>query len=183
MEARWKITAFKLAAPDDGSLPGAGARGDGTRYAVRMSFATDRPLFPFRTPADQHGRHGLLRVFFIGPEKVAGTLGTAPWDARVIYARRRDDAARLLAGLAPAVEAPASAWLTAFEDARWPRASEGDLFFNPTGDPAPVVPPPIVRTHEVVVPVEALLLAAGAGLVAWRLSRRARRAAPAAGNG
>jgi hypothetical protein len=46
VEKRWTVTAFKIAAGD-----GRGHR-VGT-HAVRMSFAAERPFFPYREPADQ----------------------------------------------------------------------------------------------------------------------------------
>lgn len=76
---RWKIAAFKIAF--DGGAPVV------TTAAVRMSFTTPRPFFPYREPADQRESpkanvpvaetERLLRVFFIGTARVEGTLGDA----------------------------------------------------------------------------------------------------------
>jgi hypothetical protein len=73
--AGWKITAFKIAksTPDT-----SGVRSK----AVRMSFQTDRPFFPYREPAgqaalDKNGKKTgrLLRVFFLSNERVMGKFG------------------------------------------------------------------------------------------------------------
>lgn len=154
--AKWKLTAFKLAAPQ-----AAGREGEGTRYAVRMSFPTDRPVFPFRTPKDQQGDDpaglgagALLRVFFVGANKAAGSFGATPWDAKVTYADKRDDFATLLAGALPDGAHSASAWLTAFEDHRWPRAAGDDLYFDAPSDSAVVLPAPIVYRRETMIPLD-----------------------------
>jgi len=87
IEQQWKITAFKLATADSSAVGGGE---DGTRYGVRMTFATDRPVFPFRTPVDQHGgQGGVLRVFFVGPERFEGKVAEEPWGAKVAYASSR----------------------------------------------------------------------------------------------
>ena len=169
--AHWKITAFKLALPADGKPA------EGARYAVRMSFPTERALFPFRTPVDQSrdgpGRN-LLRIFFIGPDRVQGRLGDAPWNPGVPYARRRDDLSALLADALPRGAAPAGGWLTAFEDHAWPRPVTGDLYFG--ADPGPeIVPPPVILHKSIPIPVE--LLVGGIGFGLW--FRRRRRPAGA----
>lgn len=171
--SKWKLTAFKLAAPT-----AAGREGEGTRYAVRMSFKTDRPLFPFRTPRDQQGDDpsgagggALLRVFFAGAQKAAGSFGATPWDARVAYADERDDFASLLAGALPDGASLAAGWLTVFEDHRWPRAAGDDLYFGAASDASVVLPPPIVHRREAMIPVEGIatvLLVAYLFLRWWR---------------
>ncbi len=177
---RWKLTAFKLAPADDGNL---GKATEAMKYAVRMSFATDLPLFPFRTPADQQGIDptrgggGLLRVFFAGPTKVAGALGATAWDARTTYARGRDDLGTIVGDGLPAGKAPATGWLTVFEDRRWPRASTEDLWFAPT-DAQEIVPAPILHRDLVVIPIDLVFLfLVLAGVLAVRFARAAQRAA------
>ncbi len=74
--AKWKLTAFKIAPDPD-------ARAVQTA-AVRLTFTTDRPFFPYREPSDQRenlpadmkASKRLLRVFFFGTERVDGTLGS-----------------------------------------------------------------------------------------------------------
>lgn len=178
--AKWKLTAFKLAAPQ-----AAGREGEGTRYAVRMSFRTDRPVFPFRTPTDQQGDNptgegagALLRVFFVGANKAAGSFGATPWDARVAYADRRDDLATLLEGALPEGAHAASAWLTAFEDRRWPRAAGDDLYFDASSDPAVVLPPPIVHRRETMIPLDGVAVVVLVALLFLRWWRDRGTGAP-----
>src|SRR5262249_17482830 len=79
----WIITAFQIAKKEKESdwLE--------TR-AVRMSFKTDRPYFPYREPADQReeGRYRLLRVFLVAPERRAGRLdqARAAWGGHAVWA-------------------------------------------------------------------------------------------------
>ena len=79
--AGWKITAFKVAksAPD--------AEGVRTQ-AVRMSFKTDRPFFPYREPApavmNNPQSRRLLRVFFL-----AGGACKVKWEAQSVHGRVR----------------------------------------------------------------------------------------------
>jgi hypothetical protein len=172
--ARWKLTAFKVAA-DAGSKSAATS-------AVRMSFATDRPFFPYREPTDQRENlpasevHAtrLLRVFFLGGARVDGAIGERrdPWPGRTLWSDRLDPA-RL--GALP-FPLPAGAWLTVFEDAASPRPGTDDLFFAAAADARPIRPPPIVRVHEEEIPVPVDVLAALA-LGVWWIAKRRRTAA------
>src|SRR5215470_1170411 len=85
VNAHWKITAFKIA-------KGAGNREVGTS-AVRMSFKTDRPFFPYREPADQReakeSKSGdrLLRIFLFSSSRMDGTLGenaSGAWPGQIV---------------------------------------------------------------------------------------------------
>src|SRR5262245_50023336 len=75
VEGGWKITALKV------------AKGDGEKdkqtvsaSALRMSFKTDRPLFPYREPdptkasAALEAKERLLRIYFIAEAKYQGEL-------------------------------------------------------------------------------------------------------------
>src|SRR5262245_25321896 len=76
VKAGWYLTAFKIARKPDGSP-------DVSTAAVRMTFQTDRPFFPYREPADQRAGAKalpgprLLRVFFLGDARVEARLGGA----------------------------------------------------------------------------------------------------------
>lgn len=181
---KWKITAFKIAA--DGP-----ARAISTS-AVRMTFTTERPFYPYREPADQRetvpaklqdapaGR--TLRVFFIGPGRFEGAIGDEglPWPGKARWSNAYE---RTTIPRRPWPFAlPENAWLTDFVDASSPRPGTDDLFFSPAKDRSPVVPPPIVHRVPLTIPVplELMVLAAGGGFWIYR-ARRRRKAAEQAG--
>jgi hypothetical protein len=172
--AKWKLTAFKIARQHDApSLETA---------AVRMTFTTERPFFPYREPSDQRenlqagvtARQRLLRVFFFGTERASGAIGpaAASWPGKTLWSDRSDPA---LGGALP-FSVPPGAWLTMFEDRASPRPGTDDLFFAAASDRGPVKPPPVMldRTSKVPVPLD---LVAGLGLVMWMVVRRVRRSA------
>lgn len=172
--AGWMITAFKYV--------GTAEKTDVA--AVRMSFVTPRPLFPYRVPTDQiaePGRGSMLRAFVVGPGRATGTLGEGdagrPWSqARVTYARPLavdGGSAALLDRALPvgATEALSAAWLTTFEDDSWPSGTDDLTFaFDPSAAPYQRV---IERTvdRDVLVPLDVFAVAA-AGIAAVSLRRR-----------
>lgn len=168
VQQRWIISAFKI----DKDASETEAR----TSAVRMSFTTDRPFFPYREPASQ--REGeqkprVLKVWFIGPERVAGTIGSStPWQGQMYWS----DAVRDLE--VGGVKVPPAARLTAFEDHATPRPGVDDLFFVRDEDQAVRVPPPFVepRTETTWVPLDVVMapvLLIGGG---WWWRRRKRTA-------
>jgi hypothetical protein len=162
--AKWKITAFKLA---------AGAPAVRTS-ALRMTFTTDEPLFPYRVPTDQRKGGGLLRVFFVGSEKVVGKLGqnASAWEATTKYSSENARMSKALEGAIPKEQMPDGLWLSLFEDWRWPSSGD-DLYFKHDSDQTPIVPPPIV--DDVTVPLPLDLVAAVVlfgGWIVWRMRRR-----------
>lgn len=164
--ARWVVTAFKFSA----------SAGEVATGSVRMSFQTDRPLFPYRTPTDQRGGGNTLRVFYVGQGRASGTLGEGrkPWPAEVKYASPSPEQgfARLLGQAIPAADVPAGAWLTAIEDPTWPGGEE-DLFFSADPQGAELIPTiTIHRDRELYVPLEpVVLLLVGVGVWRWRAGR------------
>ena len=174
VEKGWMITAFKYAT-------------DATTIdvsAVRLSFETDEPLFPYRVPTDQIDpdapRRSLLRAFVVGPGRADGTLGEGsaarPWEkGNVVYAHPLEVNASFLAGVLPEGTAggATNAWLTAFEDATWPSGTDDLTFaFNPAAAKFQRVEErPVDR--ERLVPLDAMALA-GLG-VAWAIRRRRMR--------
>lgn len=182
--AHWKITAFKVGA-------------EGRRQsaldasAVRMSFITDQPFFPYHEPADQRtgglrnaGRS--LRIFFLGTERASGTTGMGnaarPWLNRTVWAGALPEADRgeiaAAGALAPA-DLPGSFWLTTFDDFSNPRPGSGDLFFSRSPDPSPVKPPPFVNVVDTRIPIPVEALAAAAiGMIAFALRLGPRNRKP-----
>ena len=132
IEKGWVITAFKYA---EGS----------TRTnveAVRMSFRTDRPVFPYRVPSDQHvdlknGRGNTLRAYVVGPGKAEGHLGeganASPWASKsaVRYSKplAKGSLLGLLRGAIAQDDFEEPMWLTAIDDHTWPSGSD-DLWFD-----------------------------------------------------
>jgi hypothetical protein len=96
----WMITAFKYAA-DAATIDVS---------AVRMSFETDTPIFPYRVPTDQIDeearRRNTLRAFVIGPGRAAGTLGEGrdarPWaQGKIAYSHPLEVNASFLGSVLP----------------------------------------------------------------------------------
>ncbi len=166
IEQGWKFTAMKVAptsgvnpatqtttspaGADDGAAPRAVAA-----TALRMSFKTDRPLFPYREP-DPTGAaqalgasHRLLRIYFLSNARYQGELtpqqawtGQAAWAGHVPPADRQR-ALELLK--LPGIDPQKDWFLTEFEDA-WPyRPAPADLYFSPSIDQSPLERPPVVR--------------------------------------
>jgi hypothetical protein len=134
--AGWKFTALKLAKneknKDEKSL---------SQAALRISFKTDRPLFPYREPDpskfanDLGARDRMLRIYFIADCRYAGELTQDhPWTGKVVWSNRvsTEDRHKTLELLKlPDETGPAKWWLTEFED-HWPyQKAPADLYFRP----------------------------------------------------
>jgi hypothetical protein len=167
---RWTITAFVVATDEP-----AGARSYGlATRAVQMTFATDRPFYPYREPArPTSAANRLLRVYFISTRRYAATLGsTTPWSARVLFA---GPLATITEALGP-YAAPAAV-VTAFHDASSPRNGSDELYFAASADQSPVAQPPVIRYKPREVPVDLVALAVlVVGVAALLFRRRGRRA-------
>jgi hypothetical protein len=181
----WKITAFKIMQdPASGKLA--------TTKAVRTSFQTDRPFFPYREPEskpkskDKRDANGprrsdgrLLNIVLVSNARMAGQLGNSAWNATIPWAdqltgEQRTQLARETG--VPEDEIPAQAWLTSFEDRALVRPSKDDVYFEPSSDQTPVRPPDIVRYRERWIPIDCIVLgiclvALIAGVIIWRLRR------------
>jgi hypothetical protein len=107
--------------------------------ALRISFRTERPLFPYREPASAVAKEKLdvssrlLRIYFIADARYRGQIdGRRPWSGKVVWAnditRHRE---RLLRELKlPESTGPQKWWLTEFED-HWPyEKAAGDVYFS-----------------------------------------------------
>jgi hypothetical protein len=134
VEQGWMITALKVAKGKDGKADKNVAAG-----ALRLTFKTDRPLFPYREPdsgsaADALGKkHRLLRIYFLADGRYQGELTKeVPWTgkpawANPLSAEQRKKTLELLK--LPENTGPASWWLTEFED-DWPyRIAPADVYF------------------------------------------------------
>ena len=167
----WLITAFKYDIGSKRARVGS----------VRISFATDKPVFPYRVPKDQiseQGRGNLLKIFVVGPGHASGSLGQADsslaWNRgklRYSMPMEREPLEELLGDSIPqgSFSSPEQMWLTAWDDPTWPSSQE-DLWFG--FDPGGVAYQEVrtvVRDRLIYLPIDVLgLLAIGAGLVIRR---------------
>jgi hypothetical protein len=127
----WHFTALKIAKESE--------RSDVKAASLRISFQTDRPLFPYREPDSGASKAALkvpdrlLRIYFISDARFRGTIdGGKPWSGRTVWSGDITHHRKALLedlGL-PADTGPPTWWLTEFED-RWPYArAAGDLYFQ-----------------------------------------------------
>jgi hypothetical protein len=156
IENNWIITAFKIA-----GQPAAEPAKDGGKTiavkatAVRMSFKTDRPFFPYREPLDQRDAQSRsvprsLRVFIASKERMAGKIGeTINWPGQTVWANAISESERgeLLSkvGLPPETFHD-KWWITEFEDRSTPRPGTDEVYFEHSLDHGAVARPPIIVT-------------------------------------
>ena len=150
VEAGWMITALKVA-KDEEAKENKGV----AAAALRLSFQTDRPLFPYREPdsgasAKALGAtHRLLRIYCIADAKYGGELTKeVPWSGKVAWADKvkagdRDKVLDLLK--LPKETGPAEWWLTEFEDNWAYRVAPADVYFAKATDQDTVKRPPIIE--------------------------------------
>lgn len=140
-----------------------------TTKAVRISFSTPTPVYPYLEPADALPRANALRVWLVTPERRAWVdERPSPLPPRELASTSKLSVPASVAGLAPD-----SKRVTLFVDERTTRPP-GDVRFETAADQLEVPPAPRPRTVE--VPIEGLLLLGGIGAAAMALSRRRRRA-------
>ncbi|HYT90138.1 MAG TPA: DUF2330 domain-containing protein [Gemmataceae bacterium] len=150
VEQGWKITALQVAKDQDGK-----AKKSLTTAALRLTFQTEQPLFPYREPdsraaAEALGaRNRLLRIYFIADARYNGELTKeTPWTGKVAWANKlspesRKQALELLK--LPQTTGPAEWWLTEFED-NWPyRVAPADVTFARDPSQNTVKRPPIIQ--------------------------------------
>jgi hypothetical protein len=150
VDGKWKITALKVAKKKDE----ARAK-DVTASALRMSFKTDRPLFPYREPdstqsaASLGASRRLLRIYFLAEARYQGELtkeqqwtGQVAWAGKVSPESRKQvlELLRL-----PETTGPAEWWLTEFEDNWTYKVAPADVYFSRSQDQSDVRRPPIVQ--------------------------------------
>ncbi len=133
LAAKWKITAFKFRRGDPANVSVLHTS------AIRMSFTTARPFFPYREPAEAaklSGTDRVLRIAFLGDHRVIGRLDDgAAWPAHLDiagsttppYAGLDPNDWLKYAGLSGLHLPPR---LTYFSDYSNPRPGRSDLFFS-----------------------------------------------------
>jgi hypothetical protein len=179
VEGGWKITALKVAkSTDDKDKKNVAAS------ALRLSFKTDRPLFPYREPeskssADALGiKQRLLRIYFIADARYRGELTKeVPWTGQVAWAGKlsEEDRKEVLGMLKlPEKTGPEQWWLTEFED-NWPyRVAPADVYFSRDDDQSTVKRPPIIEYVSASWPADATVYALAFALIAPPLLRSRR---------
>jgi len=184
VERGWKITAFRFSRTES-------AAGDLQSRAVCLSFATDQPFYPYREPAPpaevlERGRQGmlaerLLRVYFLGNERVQGHLGAEkhPWPGTHVWSREltEGEQSQWLAHLKLPGELRTGPWrLTEFEDRAFPRPGSDDLLFVRSEDQSSFERPPVIEyVHRQETGTRWFLVAMAGGVLVW-LRPRTRRA-------
>jgi hypothetical protein len=149
VEGGWKITALKVAKRKDGDPTLVAAS------ALRLSFQTDRPLFPYREPDPKEAaallgaKDRLLRIYFLADSRFDGELTAAnPWTGQPAWANKLspEDRKKALDLLKlPDTTGPKAYWLTEFED-HWPyRVAAADLYFAASAKQETLERPPIIH--------------------------------------
>jgi hypothetical protein len=184
VDAGWKMTALKvLKGPDASASKRVAAK------SLRISFKTDRPLFPYQEPdpssfaKELDARHRTLRIYFVGETRYKGTLGdNAAWSGKTIWSKPLSPAEKenLLHLLNLSDRTGPDQWhLTEFEDHWLYRAAPADVYFAPNEDQSHVERPPIPRfldvPSELVILGAIVLIAAGFFTVRSVLRRGSKR--------
>jgi hypothetical protein len=180
VEAGWKITALKVAKDKVGS-----AKKTVAASALRMSFKTNRPLFPYREPDSTNFAQALgaskrlLRIYFLADGRYQGELTKdVPWTGQVAWANHLSpgDRKRALELLKlPETTGPAEWYLTEFEDL-WPyRVAPADVTFSRSSVQDPVRRPPIIEYVASPWPADGMAYALAAVVVLPAVFRRLRR--------
>jgi hypothetical protein len=179
VEAGWKITALRVEkdkrAADDARV---------ATPALRMTFKTDRPLFPYREPDPKafaqtlSAQKRLLRIFFLAEARYRGEIVHSTWSGNIAWANRlspenRTETLRLLK--IKDVDQPAGNWLTEFEDDWAYAAAPADVTFSPDPIRGPITREPIIEYTASPWPTDPTAYGLVALVVAPPLVRRFRR--------
>jgi hypothetical protein len=149
VEAGWKITALRVAKGKELGDQRIAAS------ALRMSFRTERPLFPYREPDPRKSaqtlaaQHRLLRIYFLAEARYGGELSNGmPWSGKVAWANKLtvEQRARALGLLKiPENKKQAECWLTEFEDEWSYKGAPADVDFLRAPNQDTIVREPIIE--------------------------------------
>ncbi len=155
--AGWYVTAFRI-------QPGADSGAVRTR-AVRMSFETPWPVYPYSEPAVEEQPRRPLRVSFAAPFRVEGRTGSA-W-IEPGFAGTPAGLGDLLRRSVPERDATLATWLTVFDEARSLRGAV-DLTFARAAEQVPApsrihqrLAPRVRPAARVTVPADRLQVSGG----------------------
>jgi hypothetical protein len=180
VENGWLITALKVAKEKDQKKSKSVAAS-----ALRMTFQTDRPLFPYREPDPKDYTQALgvnkrlLRIYFLAEARYEGELTQeTPWTGKVAWANPLSPEVRkktLELLKLPEATGPAEWWLTEFED-EWPyRVAPADVYFSRSADQSGVKRLPVIRYVASPWPKDAAVYVVAAVVVLPLLFRLFRR--------
>jgi len=180
VDGGWKITALKVV-----KGKGAEANKGVTAAALRISFKTDRPVFPYREPdyksaADALGaKQRMLRIYFLADARYDGELTKeTPWSGKVAWAGKLagDQRKMILEQLKlPENTGPAEWWLTEFED-NWPyKVAPADVYFSKAGSQDVLKREPVVQYVSSNLPADGAIYALGTVAIVLPIWRRLRR--------
>jgi hypothetical protein len=133
----WHFTALKITKD-----PQARHEADLKAASLRISFKTDKPLFPYREPESASASKSLgankrlLRIYFIADSAYSGKINGKPWSGKAVWSGDiTPHKSSLIAQLKlPENTGPKTWWLTEFEDI-WPYSkAAGDVYFSPDSD-------------------------------------------------
>lgn len=179
----WKFTALKVAVKVKAEVNKKLVEAT----ALRMSFKTEKPLFPYREPAygdmgtKLNQKQRLLRIYVLADTSFHGNYDDKVqghgWSGRVAWAGPMKPEARtkVLEQLKlPAETGPAQFYLTEYED-NWPYTlAPGDVYF--TKDAVPnTVKRPMIELSAADVPGDATILVMAGVLFVPPLFLRGRR--------
>lgn len=183
VEQGWKFTALKVAKDETRKASKTVAAA-----ALRISFQTERPLFPYREPdpsaaaAELGAMNRLLRIYFIAEARYAAEIEKGPWAAKTAWADKIKDSDRVevlkLLNL-PETTGPAQWFLTEFENNWRYQAAPGDVYFSRSGNQDIVHRQPVIQYVSSLVPTDATVYAL-AGLFFLPIAVRCFRAKPEA---
>ncbi len=129
----WHFTVLKLA-KDSASTQ------DIKASALRITFHTDRPLFPYREPESATAKSNLdvssrlLRIYFIAEARYLEKIdGGKKWSGEAVWAKdiTRHKSSLLKSLKLPDSTGPKTWWLTEFEDNWRYEKAAGDVYFSP----------------------------------------------------
>jgi Uncharacterized protein conserved in bacteria (DUF2330) len=178
VERGWKITALKVAKANKEEKTV-------TASALRMSFKTDQPVFPYREPDPKSfaqaldAKRRLLRIYFLAEAKYQPEFNKErSLDTKIAWANqlKAEDTKSVLRMLKlPEATGPALWWLTEFEH-DWPyTVAPADMYFAPATDQSPVKRPPIVEYVSAFWPTDVMAYAIAAFVFLSPVVRRFRQ--------
>jgi hypothetical protein len=181
VDTKWKFTALKIHKEKD-----AKEKKTVAASALRMTFKTDRPLFPYREPEYKQeaellgASQRLLRIYFLGEARYQGEFdqGTGRWTGNAVWANKltpeqRKEVLEMLK--LPETTGPAEWFLTEFED-NWPyRVAPSDVYFSHGADQSTLERPPVIEYVSAPYPTDVTVYALAAVMFLPPLWRRVRR--------